>query len=177
MMKADWNIFLERLASSGEAAYLKPLFLVFGVYLPYVAAIYAAALIMSAKSFKLKAYYVSFAVLSVLISEAVTNIIRNVLRSPRPYADMGLDSTTGVELGYGLPSGHMAFFVPLALILFSINKRAGFIFSAFTVVLGVARALLLLHYPMDIIIGVAVGVIGYLTAKALLPRSLAITSQ
>lgn len=172
-MKADWNIFLERLASSGEAAYLKPLFLVFGVYLPYLATLYVASLIASARSFKLRIYYASLAILSVLISEVVTNIMRNVLRSPRPYADMGIGSTTGIELGYGLPSAHMAFFVPLGLIVFSIDVKAGFLFSLFVVIMGVARALLLLHYPIDIILGVAIGAVGYFAAKALLPKRLA----
>lgn len=172
MARDEWNNFFQRFASSGEAAYFKPLFLVFGVYLPYLAAFYALIRIASARSFKLRTYYLFLSVLSILISETAANFFRNIFRSPRPYAEIGIGSTTGVELGYGMPSGHMAFFVPLALILFDIDKRAGLFFSIFVVLIGAARALLLLHYPADIVFGVAVGAAGYFAAKALLPKKL-----
>jgi len=172
MTREEWNKFFYEFVSSGGAAYFKPLFLVFGVYLPYPAAFYVLVRLASSRSFKLRTYYVLLSMLSILISEAMANFLRNIFKSLRPYAEIGIGSTTGVELGYGMPSSHMAFFVPLALILFDIDRRAGFIFAFFVVLMGISRALLLLHYPTDIILGIAVGVVGYFSARALLPRIL-----
>lgn len=156
-----------------KAALLKPLFVVTGSYLAYVLLLMASVLILRINEAKKRLYYIFLSALSVIISWGVISSIMKVFwYLPRPFVYFKFDPMVRHGLDSGLPSDHMAFFVPLALVVFEINKKWGTIAIILTVVMGIGRVFLGLHWPTDILTGIIVGIAGYGLAKLLLPKRL-----
>jgi undecaprenyl-diphosphatase len=61
------------------------------------------------------------------------------------------------ETGYAFPSGHATFFMALAIALFFSHKKAGYWFIFFAVIIGIARIIAGVHFPIDILGGFALG--------------------
>lgn len=95
------------------------------------------------------------------ISWLVAHILKGIVRAPRPFiffnetvvplfAHGGLDS---------FPSGHASFFSAMALALFLVNKKLGYITAASAILVGLARIIAGVHFPVDIIFGYLVGLL------------------
>src|SRR3989344_3351084 len=69
------------------------------------------------------------------------------------------------ETGYAFPSGHATFFMALALSIFFFHKKAGFIFMFFTLIIGLARIIAGVHFPIDILGGFILGALVALLIK------------
>ena len=61
------------------------------------------------------------------------------------------------EADYAFPSGHTTFYFALATALYFYRKPIGFIVGLGTVLLGLARVISGVHWPLDILGGFAVG--------------------
>jgi len=92
------------------------------------------------------------------------------LEIPRPGVfTAGLHALL-TETDYGFPSSHAAVYSALAVSLFFINKRAGYVTAVIALVIGIARVLAGVHTPLDILGGYIVGtlfavVIDFVTGK------------
>ena len=60
---------------------------------------------------------------------------------------------------YSFPSTHAAIFSALAFSIFFINKKAGYIFMFFALLIGLARIVAGVHFPADILGGFILGAI------------------
>lgn len=58
---------------------------------------------------------------------------------------------------FGFPSSHAAVFMALSISLFFIRKRAGYFFLGCAVLIGIARVLLGVHTPLDVLGGYILG--------------------
>ncbi|OGI83045.1 hypothetical protein A3I95_00835 [Candidatus Nomurabacteria bacterium RIFCSPLOWO2_02_FULL_44_12] len=58
---------------------------------------------------------------------------------------------------YSFPSGHATFFAALAVSIFFFHKKAGYLFILFALLIGVARVIAGVHFPVDILGGFALG--------------------
>jgi undecaprenyl-diphosphatase len=61
--------------------------------------------------------------------------------------------------GYNsFPSGHATFFASLALAMFFYHKKRGWYFLLSALIIGLARIISGVHYPIDIVAGYIIGV-------------------
>jgi membrane-associated phospholipid phosphatase len=89
---------------------------------------------------------------------AVSKLLKIILQTPRPFITLDFVPLV-VETGYSMPSSHATVFSALATVAFGINRDLGIGFSLFALLIGVSRIVLGVHYPSDIIIGFALGII------------------
>lgn len=61
------------------------------------------------------------------------------------------------ETGYAFPSGHATFFMALAFALFFSHKKVGYVFIFFAFLIGIARIIAGVHFPIDILGGFILG--------------------
>ena len=91
----------------------------------------------------------------------VTDILKNIFASPRPFIKFA-DIVTPLFTHGGMdsfPSGHATFFGALALSLFFVNKKVGYLFILFAILIGLARIISGVHFPVDILCGYILGII------------------
>ncbi len=107
---------------------------------------------------KKKMYNFSLLFLSGIFSWFVANIFKSILRINRPFVDLEIIPLHS-EMGFSFPSEHMAVFTAIAVVMFLINKKAGFIFLIIAILIGLSRIVIGVHYPLDIVGGLFVGVL------------------
>lgn len=105
-----------------------------------------------------KMYTFSLLFLTGISSWIFANILKNILKVNRPFVELGINPLYG-EIGFSFPSEHMTVFTALAVAIFLINRMAGFIFFIIAILIGFSRIIIGVHYPIDIIGGLVVGVL------------------
>lgn len=97
--------------------------------------------------------------LSVILARGlITEWIRFAYYHPRPFEALGLQSLIP-ESGASFPSGHMTFFFSLGLVLWFYNRKFGSWFLGLSFVVGIARIMAGVHWPLDILGGIVVGIL------------------
>ncbi len=88
------------------------------------------------------------------------NILKNIFDRPRPYT-VNPDVITIVPKldSFSFPSGHTRCAVECALVIFLNNKKWGTAALIFAALTGLSRIYLYMHYPTDVLGGVALGII------------------
>lgn len=116
---------------------------------------------------KIKKEQVIHALISFALAWVVTDIIKRLFPTLRPFEVNGLAPLTLIARGDGsFPSGHTASSFALATTIFLHDKRVGTGFLIAASVVGVGRILSNVHYPIDIVGGAAIGItIAYLIEK------------
>lgn len=95
----------------------------------------------------------------------LAKILKILIHSSRPFDLFEQVKPLFLETGYAFPSGHTLVASAIAFTLFFINKKAGYVFIFFTLLIGLARIIVGVHFPIDILGGfVFGGVISYLVA-------------
>lgn len=85
-------------------------------------------------------------------------IFKFVTHSYRPSAILPNVSSLFPGTGYAFPSGHAAFFMALAFALFFSHKKIGYAFMFFALLIGLARIIAGVHFPIDILGGFVLGI-------------------
>ena len=96
--------------------------------------------------------------MSTLFSWLMAEALKNILRVNRPFITEGIVPLVK-ETDFSFPSGHMAVFTAIAICMFFIDRRAGFVFSIIAILIGLSRLVIGVHYPFDLVGGFAVGLI------------------
>lgn len=105
-----------------------------------------------------KVYLFCEGALAVILARGIiTSAIHFFYEHPRPFAVLGFTPLIP-ESGSSFPSGHMAFFFALALVVWYANKKWGAWFLILSFLMGIARIYAGVHWPLDILGGIAVGV-------------------
>jgi undecaprenyl-diphosphatase len=137
-------------------------FVFFAKYFPYIIFISFICLILKEKDINKKIYlFILSFLVEVLNRGIITEAIRFFYNRPRPFVALGVDSLFSYQATPAFPSGHTVFLVSLALIVFLISKKWGWIFFSSAVVVGIARVICGVHYPFDIVGGIIVSIIGF----------------
>lgn len=89
----------------------------------------------------------------------LAHLIKSIFETPRPFL---LLKDVNLLLDYGgfdsFPSGHAMFFAALATSLFFYHKKFGIFFGIGAVLIGIARVIAGIHFPMDILAGYILGI-------------------
>ncbi|MEK7471029.1 MAG: phosphatase PAP2 family protein [Patescibacteria group bacterium] len=92
-------------------------------------------------------------------------ILKILIHTPRPFDIFSQVHSLFLETGYAFPSGHTAVASAIAFALFFINKKIGYIFIFFTLIIGIVRIIAGVHFPIDILGGFILGgIVSYLFA-------------
>ncbi len=103
---------------------------------------------------------------SGVLAWALAYILKYLVHTGRPFDIFPQVHSLFSETGYAFPSGHATFFMALAFAIFFSHKKAGYYFILFALLIGVARIIAGVHFPVDILGGYILGfLIAFLLKK------------
>lgn len=108
---------------------------------------------------------------AIIFSRAIiTEIIRFFYYRPRPFLTHQVNNLVSHDISGSFPSGHMTFIFPLIYFVASANKKIGLAFIVLGILMGIARIYVGVHYPLDILGGIIIGVLAAWFVEKNLPR-------
>lgn len=100
-----------------------------------------------------------WAVFSVILSRLIiTELIRFFYYRPRPFISEQIYQLLEHFPTGSFPSGHAAFFFALSAVIYFYNKKAGLVFFMASFFIVLSRIFVGLHYPLDILGGIIIGI-------------------
>ncbi|MDP2789436.1 MAG: phosphatase PAP2 family protein [bacterium] len=86
-------------------------------------------------------------------------VLKILFHAPRPFDALPQVTSLIPESGFAFPSGHSTFFMALAVSIFFSHKKAGYVFVSFALLIGIARIMAGVHFPVDILGGFVLGAV------------------
>jgi undecaprenyl-diphosphatase len=147
----------------------------FAVYFPYVVIILAGLFLLfhhevfkaeePLRVFLEKKREILMVFFSGCLAWVLAYVLKILIHTPRPFDVFSQVHSLISETGYTFPSGHATFFMALAMSIFFLHKKAGYFFMLFALLIGLARIIAGVHFPIDILGGFVLGgIISYLVA-------------
>jgi membrane-associated phospholipid phosphatase len=87
----------------------------------------------------------------------LAHFLKVLFHTPRPFIEFSSVHNLISETGYAFPSGHATFYMGLAVAIFLTHKKAGYWFMFFALLVGLARIITGVHFPVDILGGFILG--------------------
>lgn len=107
---------------------------------------------------KIKKEQVMHALLASFIAFTVSQILKQLFHTVRPFQVDGLGvMTLTIPSGFSFPSEHTAVAFALAFTIWLHDKKVGILFIILASLIGIARILANVHFPIDIIGGAIIG--------------------
>jgi undecaprenyl-diphosphatase len=85
-------------------------------------------------------------------------IVKNIFLIPRPFVTLNL-TPLFLETGFSFPSSHVAVMAVLTVLIWKLNRKLGIVFLIFTILMGISRMVIGVHYPFDVILGGCLGML------------------
>ena len=179
MMNLNFTVFNVIHAWSGHSVLADSAAIFFAEYLPYFLVLGFLTLVFRQSGARRKFYLFAEGSLAVILGRGIiTEVIRFFYHVGRPFTVLGFSPLIS-ESGWSFPSGHMAWFFALVVVIWFANRKWGIWYFVLSAVMGVARIYAGVHWPLDILGGIVVGVVsGYFvhwlfrdSRKALFPAS------
>ena len=102
------------------------------------------------------------------LATIISEIISKSVNRARPFISDEVKNFLNHANDGGMPSHHMVFTIALAYCVIGFHRNIGIIILALALISGVGRMAAGIHYPTDIIVGIALGLlIPYLFGKFL----------
>lgn len=161
--------FIHQLVGKSRLLDLSAIF--FADYSGYILILIALVIIFSAKKYKDRIYNLAFVSLILLLSNGIlTQTIRFFFFRERPFVELGfVPLITKSASEAALPSGHASFFFALAFAIFYLGKRRwSLVFLLVSLLMGISRVYVGVHWPLDIVSGILVAFISAFIVKFLL---------
>ncbi len=132
-----------------------------GTYLPYLLlAGWLWFMLSRFRGWRLRFLFVIETALAVILSRGIlTEAIRFFFPVARPFAALGLEPLF-FETNNAFPSSHAAIFFAIAVVVGYFDRRMGLWFFALAIINGIARVAGGVHWPLDILGGFVVAVLG-----------------
>ncbi len=95
----------------------------------------------------------------ILARLGFTEIIRFFYKRPRPFVENKVNLLLSHSTSDpSFPSGHAAFYFAISTIVYSYNKKAGYLFFVASFLISFSRVFVGIHWPSDILAGAIIGV-------------------
>ena len=144
--------FLYNLAN--KSVFFDNLVVFFAVWFPYLVILSAGVFLLFYRKSWREFFLVFF---SGGLAVFIDLILKYLIHLPRPFVALADIRTLFPETGYAFPSGHATFFSALAVAIFFLNKKAGYLFMFLAFLISLARIIAGVHFPVDILGGFALG--------------------
>lgn len=98
---------------------------------------------------------------ALIASFIFTNLmIKNLMLRPRPFwVDSSFNLIITAPTDFSFPSGHSSASFAAAVAFFMQKKKQGIILLALAAAIGISRLYLMVHYPTDVLAGIALGAV------------------
>ncbi len=150
-----------------QSAYLDGIIIFFAVYLPYIIMIIAGLFLLfhhevfradnPYRVFLQKKKEIFLVFLTSGFAWVIARIIKLVILTDRPFVLYSDVRALFPETGFAFPSGHATLFMALAVSIYFLHKKVGYWFILSAVIVGLARIMGGVHFPLDILGGFALG--------------------
>ncbi len=110
------------------------------------------------------------ALTALLARGLITEAFHYFYHHPRPFDFYGFAPLVP-ESGWSFPSGHVTFLIALAMVIWFANKKWGVLYFLLTIVAGLARIYVGVHWPFDMAAGIVIGIVSGLIVHGLLGPS------
>lgn len=94
---------------------------------------------------------------SLLVTTFAVYGLKAAFAIPRPFDSLPEVLSLLPETGYAFPSAHSAFFMALAVSVLPFHKKFGYALVFLAFMIGIARIVAGVHYPIDILGGFVIG--------------------
>ncbi len=146
-----------------QSVFLDKVIIFTAVYLPFVVMLLAFLYLVFYRKSLRDLIMVFF---TAGVAWTIAHFLKILINTPRPFDAIANVLALFTESGQAFPSGHATFFMALAVAIFLLNKKAGYVFTLFALAIGIARIVAGVHFPIDILGGFALGaVVAYLVKK------------
>lgn len=88
----------------------------------------------------------------------IAHFLKDIFHTLRPFDALSRVTPLFAENGYAFPSGHATAFMALGTILWFYHKRLAVFFMISAGIIGIARVMAGVHFPIDILGGLFLGV-------------------
>ena len=102
---------------------------------------------------------VFFSFIVGILALIITDILKNFFNVLRPFEALPEVNNLFYATGNAFPSGHSTFFMALAFSVYLTHKKQGLILILSALIIGTARVVSGVHYPVDILGGYVLGII------------------
>jgi len=96
---------------------------------------------------------------SGIFAWCIAQIIKFLVHTPRPFLEFQNVSSLIHKTDFSFPSGHATFYMALAFAIFFSHKKIGYVFMFFALLIGIARIIAGVHFPIDILGGFILGIL------------------
>lgn len=159
MSSINQSLFLLIHNLSGRNVFLDDLGIFLAQYLAYFMVAAFLVLAYYQTGWRRKLYVFCEGALAVILARGVIEEIIHVFyHHLRPFSFYNFVPLIQ-ESGWSFPSGHMAWFFALSLTVWYFNRKWGWWFFALSFVMGIARIYVGVHWPLDILGGIVVGLL------------------
>ena len=112
-----------------------------------------------------------FVLLSMLLGFLMGNVaLKNIFGRMRPYDKFGVDIIIPPLSDYSFPSGHTLSSFAAALAIYKTDKRYGAAALVFASLMAFSRLYLFVHYPTDIVGGIALAFLSSYRAEKIMQK-------
>ncbi len=149
---------------AGKWVYLDSIAIFFAKYFEYVLVL--SLLIFLAIGFRKYWKVIVQSLISAILARfIIVSFIRFIWYRPRPFIDNAVNLLVEHPDKASFPSGHAAFYFALSTIIFLYNKKIGILFYIGSFIIVISRVFIGIHWPLDILAGIIVGVLTALLIK------------
>ena len=143
---------------AGRSGFFDGLGVFFAEYLAYFMVAGFLVFAYYQKGTRKKIYVFCEGAIAVMLSRGlVTEIIRQFYHHERPFSFFHFVPLIP-EAGWSFPSGHMAWFFALSMVIWYVNRKWGYWYFGLSALMGLSRIYVGVHWPYDIIAGMVIGV-------------------
>lgn len=172
MLNLNRNLFEFLFGWSGKSAVIDVLIVFVAKFLPYLVALGLLAWVFSRAEWKLRWFLFAEGAMGVILARGiVTEAVRFFYRNPRPFEVLNLPPLIS-ESSSSFPSAHAAFFFALATTGFYHSRRLGWWIFGLAAAIGLGRVIAGVHWPLDILSGMGIGILSAAIAHRLVKPQL-----
>jgi undecaprenyl-diphosphatase len=89
----------------------------------------------------------------------LATVVKMITMVPRPAVQFPDIAPLISKTDFSFPSGHATFYMALAFAIFLSHKKTGYWFIFFALLIGLARIITGVHFPIDILAGYLIGTV------------------
>jgi len=160
MESLNQSLFALFFAWAHKSFFLDGFIIFIAQYLPYFMGLLALGWIFSLSHARERWFVLCETLLAVLLSRGIiTQALHFFYDHPRAFRVVSGVEALLSETSNSFPSGHAAFLFALSFVIFAYNRRWGLVFFLVSLLNGAARVVAGVHWPLDILGGVFVGLL------------------